>query len=84
MFILEIINLGKIYGKKEIFVYVLKNVNLKINKGEFVVIIGLSGSGKSIFLYLVGGFERLSNGIIKVVGKDICCFLDKELVRYRR
>ena len=84
MVILETINLGKIYGKKETAVYALKNANLKVNKGEFVAIIGPSGSGKSTFLHLVGGLERPSSGTIKVDGKDICCLSDKELAKYRR
>ncbi|MGL6106653.1 ABC transporter ATP-binding protein [Romboutsia sp.] len=84
MVILETINLGKIYGKKEIAVNALKNANLKINKGEFVAIVGPSGSGKSTFLHLVGGLERPNNGTIKVDGKDICCLSDKELAKYRR
>ncbi|MDI9211131.1 ABC transporter ATP-binding protein, partial [Clostridioides difficile] len=82
--ILEILNLGKIYGKKETAVHALKDANLKINKGEFVAIIGPSGSGKSTFLHLVGGLERPSSGTIKVDGKDICCLSDKKLAKYRR
>lgn len=84
MTILETINLGKIYGKKETSVYALKDVNLKINKGEFVAIVGPSGSGKSTFLHLVGGLERPSSGTIKVDGKDICCLSDRDLAKYRR
>jgi len=84
MVILETINLGKIYGKKETSVNALKNANLKINKGEFVAIVGPSGSGKSTFLHIVGGLERPSSGTIKVDGKDICCLSDKELAKYRR
>ncbi|MGL5348087.1 MAG: ABC transporter ATP-binding protein [Peptostreptococcaceae bacterium] len=84
MVILETINLGKIYGKKETTVHALKNANLKIKKGEFVAIVGPSGSGKSTFLHIVGGLERPSNGTIKVDRKDICCLSDKELAKYRR
>lgn len=84
MVILETINLGKIYGKKETSVNALKDVNLKINKGEFVAVVGPSGSGKSTFLHLIGGLERPSKGTIKVDGKDICCLSDKELAKYRR
>ncbi len=84
MVILETINLGKIYGKKQTKVDALKDVNLKINKGEFVAIIGPSGSGKSTFLHLIGGLERPSNGTIKVDNKDICCLSDGELAKYRR
>jgi len=84
MVILETINLGKIYGKKQTKVDALKDVNLKINKGEFVAIVGPSGSGKSTFLHLIGGLERPSNGTIKVDNKDICCLSDGELAKYRR
>ncbi|WP_283592714.1 ABC transporter ATP-binding protein [Paraclostridium bifermentans] len=84
MVILETINLGKIYGKKETTVHALNDANLKINKGEFVAIVGPSGSGKSTFLHLVGGLERPSSGTIKVDGKDICCLSDRELAKYRR
>ncbi len=82
--ILETINLGKIYGKKETTVNALKNTNLKVNKGEFVAIIGPSGSGKSTLLHLIGGLERPSCGTIKIDGQDICCLNDKKLAEYRR
>ena len=84
MVILETINLGKIYGKKQTRVNALNDVNLKISKGEFVAIVGPSGSGKSTFLHLIGGLERPSSGTIKVDNKDICCLSDKELAKYRR
>lgn len=84
MVILETINLGKIYGKKQTKVNALNDVNLKINKGEFVAIVGPSGSGKSTFLHLIGGLERPSSGTIKVDNKDICCLSDKALAKYRR
>ncbi|MGX9758288.1 ABC transporter ATP-binding protein [Clostridioides difficile] len=84
MSILETINLGKTYGKKDVKVRALKGINLNIEKGEFVAIVGPSGSGKSTMLHLLGGLERASNGIIKVNGLDINKLSGKELAEYRR
>lgn len=84
MSILETINLGKCYGKKEVKVDALKNINIEIDKGEFVAIIGPSGSGKSTMLHLLGGLERASSGNIKVNGIDIGKLSDKKLAEYRR
>lgn len=84
MNILETIDLSKTYGSKESKVKALTDININIEKGEFVAIIGPSGSGKSTLLHLLGGLERLSNGSIKVNGKDISKLKDKELAEYRR
>lgn len=82
--ILETINLGKIYGKKDTLVKALSDVNIKVKKGEFIAIMGPSGSGKSTLLHLLGGLERPSSGTIKIDGEDICCLTDKKLAMYRR
>ncbi|WP_373598581.1 ABC transporter ATP-binding protein [Paraclostridium bifermentans] len=84
MNILETIDLSKTYGSKESKVKALTDININIEKGEFVAIIGPSGSGKSTLLHLLGGLERLSDGSIKVNGKDISKLKDKELAEYRR
>ncbi|RDY28095.1 ABC transporter ATP-binding protein [Romboutsia weinsteinii] len=84
MSILEAINLGKSYGKKEMKVDALKDINIEINKGEFVAIIGPSGSGKSTMLHLLGGLERPSSGTIKINNIDIGKLSDRKLAEYRR
>lgn len=65
MTVLELKNIDKTYGDK-IKTKVLHNINLKISKGEFVAIIGQSGSGKSTMLNLMGTLDRPSSGEIYI------------------
>ena len=60
-----------------------KNVDLEINKGEFVVILGPSGAGKSTLLNLIGGMDTPTEGSIKIDGKDISKYNENELSEYR-
>lgn len=84
MEILRVENLIKSYGKNEIKVDVIKNVSLLVEKGMFIVIIGLSGSGKSILLYLLGGVDRLISGKVYINDVDIYNLKIKDLVIFRR
>ena len=63
---------------------VVNNVSLNIKRGEFVTIIGQSGSGKSQLMYLLGGLSTPTSGQIVVEGKDISKYKDKELSNYRK
>ena len=80
---IEFKNIKKKYniGKKEF--YALNDINLIINKGEFVVVLGPSGAGKSTFLNLLGGLDKPTTGKIIVGGNDISKYEDKELTKYR-
>jgi putative ABC transport system ATP-binding protein len=64
-------SLSKIYGKNEVRVEVLKDVDLDVEKGEFIVIGGPSGSGKTTLLNIVGGIDKPTSGRIIVFGEDL-------------
>lgn len=67
MSIIQLKNVGKKIRDEEI----LRNINLSVNKGEFISIIGPSGSGKSSLLYIIGLLDSPSNGEVFVEGREI-------------
>lgn len=77
-------NLVKIYKTNEIEVVALQGLDLVVEPGELMAIIGNSGSGKSTLLNMLGGLDRPSAGSLYVDGKDLLKFTDSELVRYKR
>ncbi|MFC5703967.1 ABC transporter ATP-binding protein [Cohnella faecalis] len=84
MEILKIINLCKTYGYTEAQVKALNHVNLSVKQGEFVAIVGASGSGKSSLLHLIGGVDRPTSGQVIIDGVDIYSKNEKELALFRR
>jgi len=80
--ILKAENLSK-FLEGEIPVTLINNVNIEINSGEFVAITGLSGSGKSSLLYLLGLLDKPSHGNILLEGKNVCKYDDKILADIR-
>ena len=77
-------NLVKIYKTKDIEVLALQGLDLTVEKGELVAIIGNSGSGKSTFLNMIGGLDKPSAGKLFVDGKNLFTMGEKELVEYKR
>ena len=77
-------NLVKIYKTRETEVLALQGLELTVQQGELMAIIGNSGSGKSTFLNMIGGLDRPSAGRLIVDGKDLFKLSDRELVRYKR
>jgi phospholipid/cholesterol/gamma-HCH transport system ATP-binding protein len=77
---IEIQNLYKTFGKDN---HILKGVNLTVNKGEDVVILGKSGTGKSITIKCIVGLIKADKGAIKVLGQDITKLNTSELNKVR-
>jgi ABC-type lipoprotein export system ATPase subunit len=76
-------NLVKIYKTKDIEVLALQGLELLIERGEVMAIIGNSGSGKSTLLNMIGGLDKPSAGKLFVDGKDLFKFSEKDLVAYK-
>lgn len=81
---IEFENVKKIYQMGEVQIKALDGVDFTIEKGEFVVIAGESGAGKSTILNLLGGMDQVSEGSIFVDGNEISAYSSKELTMYRR
>jgi len=77
-------NLVKIYKVADLEVVALQGLDLHVEAGELMAIIGNSGSGKSTLLNMLGGLDRPSAGKLIVDGKDLLKFTEKDLVRYKR
>ena len=69
--IVELKNVSKTYNTGDTEFKALDNIDLSINKGEFVVILGPSGAGKSTLLNLIGGMDTPTSGSIKIDGEEI-------------
>lgn len=81
--IIEIKGVSKIYKTGEKEFKALDNIDLSINKGEFVVILGPSGAGKSTLLNLIGGMDTPTTGSIKIDGEEISNYNENNLSEYR-
>ena len=81
--IVELKNLSKIYNTGEKEFKALDNIDLSIEKGEFVVILGPSGAGKSTLLNLIGGMDTPTSGSIKIDGEEISKYNENRLSEYR-
>ena len=84
MEIIRIENVYKAYGSEDTLVKALDNVSLSLNKGEFVAIVGSSGSGKSTILHILGGVDSPDSGNVFIQGEDISQYTEDELALFRR
>lgn len=76
---IEVKNIGKSFGELE----VLKGVNLSVQKGEIVAIIGKSGAGKTTLLQIIGTLDRPTRGQVLIDGTDVFAMKDKDLAAFR-
>lgn len=77
-------NVSKIYKTGEVEISALKDVNFTIEKGEFCVIVGASGAGKTTILNILGGMDTLTSGRVILDGEEISSYNKKQLTSYRR
>lgn len=81
---IELKNVVKRYTMGDVTIYANNGVNFKVNKGEFTVIVGASGAGKTTILNMLGGTDTPTSGTIVVDGHNIATYDDKQLTDYRR
>lgn len=81
---IEIKDISKSYGSGESRCNVLKGISLKINDGDFAVILGASGSGKSTLMNIMSGLEKPESGQVIYNNMDITELSDKKLVEFRK
>ena len=83
MNVIEAINVNRSFQVGKESAHVLKDINLTVEDGEFISIMGPSGGGKSTLLYLLGGLDMPSSGKISINGVDLSTLKDKELCKMR-
>ncbi|MBQ8952074.1 MAG: ABC transporter ATP-binding protein [Eubacterium sp.] len=80
----EFQNVKKIYKSGEVEIPALSGATFSIEKGEFCVIVGASGAGKTTILNILGGMDTLTTGRVLIDGNDISAYNKKQLTTYRR
>ena len=84
MELIRLENVKKIYKTGEVITKAVDGIDFKVNKGEFALIIGASGAGKTTVLNILGGMDTATSGAVFVDGKDISKWNKKQLTGYRR
>lgn len=82
-YIIEATNVHKVYEGGKVRVHALRGINLRIEKGEMVAIMGVSGCGKTTLLNCLSGLDDVTDGSIKIEGKELKRMSDNEKTEYR-
>lgn len=77
-------NVKKIYKMGEVEIAAANGINFEIKKGEFAVVVGASGAGKTTVLNILGGMDSATSGNVYVDGENIASYSQKQLTKYRR
>ena len=77
-------NVTKIYHTGEVDTVALGGVDFEVREGEFVVVVGASGAGKTTILNILGGMDTLTSGTVTLDGEEVSSFSKKRLTTYRR
>ncbi len=82
--LIEFQGVTKQYKVGDITINALSGVDFTVNEGEFVIVLGASGAGKSTILNILGGMDTATDGLVQIDGADITGYNDTELTKYRR
>ncbi len=74
----------KVYGKGEVQIKAVDGIDFSIEKGEFVIVVGPSGAGKTTVLNILGGMDQATSGCVWVDGQDVAKYSARQLTGYRR
>ena len=84
MAFVEFHDVKKVYQVGQVRIEALRDVNFEVEKGEFCVVVGASGAGKTTILNILGGMDTLSEGSVWLDGKEISSYNKRQLTEYRR
>lgn len=84
MSLIELNGVSKIYRSGEVEIKAVDDVSFSIEKGEFCVVVGASGAGKTTVLNILGGMDSCTEGSVVVDGEDISRYSNRKLTEYRR
>lgn len=84
MAFVEFHDVKKVYQMGQVRIEALRDVNFEVEKGEFCVVVGASGAGKTTILNIMGGMDTLSEGSVWLDGKEISSYNKRQLTEYRR